>query len=288
MTDTTPVIGEGQLDFAEFRGTKVRRVLQSDEWYFSVVDVIEAVSESKTPRRYWSELKATLRKEGADDQLFDNIEQLKMPSADGKMYATDTANTETMFRIVQSIPSKKVELLKRWLARVGYERILEAQNPDIAVKRAILNYRILGYDDKWIDARMQSIATRHALTGEWSRRGVKDGPEFATLTDVVQKGTFGLGAAQHRAVKNIKKSHNLRDHMTNTELIFTMLGETATKEIAVEDDARGFVENKKAAKAGGTVAGDARIALERRLNRRVVSEHNFLPNRNQKKLGSGD
>ena len=285
MADPAPAIDEGQLDFVEFRGKQVRRVLYEDEWHFSVVDVIEAVTESPRPRQYWTDLKRKLADEGADEQVYANIVQLKMLAADGRERPTDAADTETMFRIVQSVSSKKAEPIKRWLAKVGYERILESQNPSIAIKRAIINYKILGYDDEWITQRVKSIDSRHALTSEWSKRGVKKGPEFGVLTNVVQKETFGIEVKQHRGFKGLKKAHNLRDHMTNTELALTTLGEVATKDIAVAKDAQGFGQNKNAAHAGGKVAGDARRALEEQTNKEVISNSNFLPSRNQKKLG---
>ena len=221
----SPAVAEGQLEIAEFKGKSIRKVLHNDEWYFSVVDVVEAISESKAPRRYWAQLKAKLTKEGADDQLFDNIEQLKMPSADGKSYLTDAADTESVFRLIQSIPSKKAEPFKRWLAKVGYERVLEYQNPEIAIKRAMLDYQIQGYSDEWINNRVRSILARNELTSEWSKRGIREGLEYATLTNVIQEATFGLGVQQHKDFKLLKKRHNLRDHMTDLELIFTMLGE---------------------------------------------------------------
>ena len=283
MADNVPAIGEGQFEFAEFKGKKVRRVLHNDEWHFSVVDVVEAVTESGRPGKYWNDLKTQLEKEGSD-QLSANIGKLKMPSADGKERPTDAADTETIFRILQSIPSKKAERVKRWLAKVGYERILEFQNPEIAIKRAILDYKIKGYGDEWINARVRTILSRNELTSEWGRRGVRDGKEYAALTNAIQKATFGLGVKGHRQLKSLKDHHNLRDHMTDVELIFTMLGERSTKDIAVADNALGFRENEEAAKAGGQVAGDARQALEKRTRRRVVSENNFLPKRNQKEL----
>ena len=273
------IIPEGQLEIALFKGKEIRRILHDGEWFFSVVDVIEAVTESKTPRRYWSELKAKMTREGADNQLFDKIEQLKVPSGDGKLYATDTANVETIFRIIQSVPSKKAEPFKRWLAKTGYERILEFQNPEIAIKRAVLDYKVQGYDDEWINARVRSILTRNELTGEWKKRGIKEGYEYATLTNVIQKAVFDLGIKDHKELKQLKKHHNLRDHMSDLELIFTMLGERSTKDIAIADDARGFGENEQAANAGGKVAGDARLALEKRTEKSVVSSDNFLPDK---------
>ena len=275
-TSSTPVIVEGQLEITDFKGSEIRRVLHEDEWFFSVVDVMEAVTETASPRRYWSDLKRKLASEEGFDQLYDLIVQLKMLGADGKERITDAANTETMFRIIQSVRSKKAEPFKRWLAKVGYERILEFQNPDIAIKRAVLDYKVQGRQDEWIDARVRSIMVRQDLTSEWSRRGVKEGLEYGILTNVIQEETFGVGVKGHKSIKGLKKNHNLRDHMTSTELIFTMLGERSTKDITIASDARGFPKNKVAAQKGGKVAGDARIALEKETNQLVVAQTNFL------------
>jgi DNA-damage-inducible protein D len=281
-----PTVEEGQLAIAEFKGKEIRKVLHDDEWYFSVVDVVEALADTSSPRRYWSDLKVKLANEEGFDQLYDRIVQLKMVSSDGKHYATDAADTETIFRIIQSIPSKKAETFKRWLARVGYERVLEYQNPEIAIKRAILDYRLQGYADEWINARVRSIMVRNELVGEWSKRGVREGLEYAILTNVIQEETFDLGVQAHKGRKGLKKHHNLRDHMTDTELIFTMLGERSTRDIAVASDAEGFDENEDAAREDGRVAGDAREALERKTGKRVVSSNNFLrPKGDQGTLG---
>ena len=274
---TAHIVEEGQLGVEEFKGAKVRKVFYDNEWHFSIVDVVEAVTESASPSRYWNELRTKLVKEEGFDELFDKIEKLKMPSADGKERHTEAANVETMFRIIQSIPSKKAEVFKRWLAKVGYERILEYQNPAIAVKRAILDYKLKGYDDDWIERRVQSILARQELTGEWARRGLREGQEYATLTNLIQEKTFGLGVKGHKGLKSLKDNHNLRDHMTSTELIFTMLGETSTRDIAVAIDAQGFMANRTAAENGGTVAGDARRALEKQTGKPVISRNNFLP-----------
>ena len=273
---TAQVIPEGQLAVEAFKGKKVRKVLHDNEWYFSIVDVMEAVAETASPSRYWNELKAKLVNEEGFDELFGNIEKLKMTSADGKERLTDAANTETMFRIVQSIPSKKAEPFKRWLAKVGYERILEAQNPDIAIKRAILDYKSLGRDGEWIEQRVRCLLARQDLTGVWSQRGVQ-GQEYAVLTNLIQERTFGFGVQNHKAYKSLKKSHNLRDHMTGTELALTTLAETFTKDIAVATDAQGYFPNRKAADAGGKIAGDARRKLEMETGTPVVSRSNFLP-----------
>ena len=273
---TPPTVEEGQLAIEEFKGKEIRKVLHEDEWYFSVVDVVEAVVDTSAPRRYWSDLKTKLVNEEGFDQLYDSIVQLKMTAPDGKERATDAADVETIFRIIQSIPSKKAERFKRWLARVGYERILEYQNPEVTIKRAILDYRLQGYDDEWINARVRSIMVRNELVGEWTKRGVREGTEYAILTNVIQEETFDVGVQAHKSHKGLKKHHNLRDHMTDTELIFTMLGERSTRDIAVASDAHGFRQNEDAARDGGKVAGDARKALEKKTGEKVVSDKNFL------------
>ena len=270
---------EGQLAIEEFKGASVRKVLRNDEWYFSVIDVVGALTDSSSPSRYWNELRVKLVIEEGYDDLFDNIEKVKMQGGDGKQYPTDAANVETVFRIIQSIPSKKANGFKRWLAKVGYERILEFQNPAIAIKRAIFDYKLKGYDEEWIEHRVQGILARQELTGEWARRGVKEGFEYATLTNLIQEATFGLAVQSHREVKSLSHHHNLRDHMTSTELAFTMLGETSTKDIAVATNAQGFNDNQSAANNGGKVAGDARRALELQTGQPVVSRSNFLPDR---------
>ena len=269
------LIPEGQMEMVVFRGKKVRRELHDYEWYFSVVDVIEALTDTSNPRRYWSDLKVKLTKEEGYDQLYENIVQLKMPSADGKSYNTDTANTETLFRIVQSVPSKKAEAIKRWLAKRGYERILERQNPDIAIKRAILDYKLQGRNDDWIEARVSCRLARQGLTDEWGSRGI-EGKQYAILTNLIHEKTFDLSVKQHEDYKGLKK-HKLRDHMTSTELLFTRLGEASTKDIAVARDAQGFRENEQAAQQGGQIAGNARRALQRQTGQWVVSSSNYLP-----------
>lgn len=274
-----PVVAEGQLEIVDFKGKDVRKVFHDDEWHFSVVDVIGAVAETDSPSRYWNDLKVKLVAEETGDELYDKIVKLKMPSQDGKDRPTDAANTETVFRIIQSIPSKKAEAFKRWLAKVGYERILEFQNPDIAIKRAVLDYKIKGYADEWIEARVRSILVRNELTSEWGRRGVSERQEYAVLTNVIHEETFGLGVNPHKNHKGLKKTHSLRDHMTDLELLFTALGEKSTANIAVATDAQGFQANKTAAMEGGKVAGGARRNLEQKTNKRVVSTNNHLPDK---------
>jgi DNA-damage-inducible protein D len=200
-----------------------------------------------------------------------------MPAADGKLRETDAASPETLFRIIQSIPSPKAERFKRWFAKVAYERSQEFQNPEIAIKRAMLIYQLQGRPDSWIEKRIRSIFVRKELTSEWKKRGVTKESEFALLTHVLSTRTFGIGVAAHKKYKGLKRNHGLRDHMTDLELIFTMLGEKSTKEIAEIRNAQGFDQNKASARAGGEVAGNARRGLERELNRPVVSRSNFLP-----------
>ena len=268
---------EGKTQLVLFRNEEIRKVFHKEEWYFSIVDVVRALTESRTPRRYWSDLKRKLREEEDFQQLYEKIVQLPITSSDGKDYRTDTVDTETLFRIVQSISSKKAEPFKKWLAKVGYERIQEIQNPEIAIKRAILTYKSKGYDDEWINARIQTIASRKELTDEWVKRGIKEGFQYALLTDAISKGTFGIGTKKHKKLKELKKSHNLRDHMTSLELALTMLGETTTVEITKTLNPTGLEQNKQVAKQGGEVAGKAREDIEKRINKPVLSGDNYLP-----------
>jgi hypothetical protein len=260
---------------AVFKGKKIRKIIHNDEWYFSIIDIIEVLTKSSNPRRYWSDLKVKLFENEGYSQLYEKIVQLKLESSDGKKYFTDTANTETIFRIIQSIPSPKAEPFKRWLAKVGYERIKEIEDPELATKRTRAIYKAKGYPDSWIEKRMRGIAIRDKLTSEWEKRGIREGKEYAILTSEISEATFGLKPSEHKKLKDLKKE-NLRDHMSDLELVFSMLGEASTTEIAVQKDAKGFKENKKAAKAGGEIAGNARRELEKKSGRRVVSSSNFL------------
>lgn len=261
---------------AVFQDKAIRRTLHEGEWWFSVIDVIEVLTDSNIPRRYWSDLKRKLAGEGAKDQLYEKIVQLKLPAPDGKMRETDCANTETLFRIIQSIPSSKAEPFKRWLAQVGYERIQEIEDPERGTQRTRELYKAKGYPDAWIEKRMRSIAIREQLTGEWQNRGIQQEKEFAILTAEITRATFGMTPSEYKQHKNLKRE-NLRDHMTDLELIFSMLGEASTTEITTTKNAQGFKENKKAAQAGGKIAGDARKQLELESGRKVVSKENFLP-----------
>ncbi len=242
---------------AIFKGKQIRKTVFNDEWYFSIVDIVDTLTDSSSPRRYWSDLKKKLIEDEGFDQLYEKIVQLKMESKDGKKYLTDTANTETLFRIIQSIPSPKAEPFKRWLAKVGYERVQEIEDPELATKRTRALYKAKGYPEDWIEKRMRGISIREQLTNEWEKRGVKEEKEYAILTAEISEAAFGVKPSEHKKLKNLKKE-NLRDHMSDLELIFNMLGEASTTEISVQKDAQGFNQNKEAAKAGGKIAGNAR------------------------------
>jgi hypothetical protein len=256
-----------------FQEKGIRRTWHNEEWWFAVIDIIEVLSESSRPRKYWSDLKKKLQEEGLI-QLSDIIGQLKIESSDGKKYKTDCANTEGMFRIIQSIPSPKAEPFKQWLAKVGYERIQEIENPELAAERARQYYKELGYSDEWIAKRLQSIEVRGELTDEWKLRGVKEGLEYSILTAEISEATFGMKPSEYRKFKGLKRE-NLRDHMTNLELIFTMLSEETTKQRAVEKDAKGFDENKKVAIEGGKITGKTLDTYEKETGNKVVSDKNF-------------
>ncbi len=268
-----------------FQDKKIRRIWYNQEWFFSVVDVVEALTDSSNSRRYWSDLKRQIE-ETEGFELYEKIVQLKLESSDGKKYATDCANTENMFRIIQSIPSKKAEPFKRWLAKVGYERIQEIENPELGQDRIKEYYELKGYPKEWIDKRLRGIAIRQELTEEWSKRGVEEKREYAILTNEISKATFGVGIHDHKGIKGLDskfKNQNLRDHMTDLELIFNMLGEASTTEITKKKDAQGFVENKSVAKEGGKIAGDARKKLEQKTEESVVCEKNYLHTTNKKR-----
>ena len=257
-----------------FQEKEIRRVWHDEQWLFSIVDVIEVLTGSPRPRKYWNALKTKLTDEGFSE-LSQNMGQLKMPSADGKNYKTDVANTQTILRLIMSIPSPKAEPFKQWMAQVGQERIEEIENPELGIERVKEIYRAKGYPDEWIDMRIQSIEVRKQLTDEWQKRDVQEGREYAILTAEIAKATFGLTPTEHKDLKGLERQ-NLRDHMTTLELIFTQLGEEMTRKLAVENDAQGFNQNTIAAKKGGLAAGDARKAAEKRTGVKVVSADNFL------------
>jgi len=252
-----------------FQDKKIRRIWYNNEWYFSVVDVIEALTDSPSPRQYWGVLKSR------ESQLLTICLQLKLTAEDGKLRETDCANTKDLFRIIQSIPSRKAEPFKLWLAKVGYERVQEIENPELAQKRMKEIYKAKGYSEDWIEKRVRGIAVRDELTDEWKKRGVEERKEFAILTAEISKATFGLTPSEYQQFKGLKKE-NLRDHMNDLELIFSMLGERATTEIARTKNAKGFEENKNAAIKGGNIAGEAREKLEVETKRKVVSSENYL------------
>jgi len=259
---------------ALFKGKQIRRTLHHDEWWFSVVDVVGALTDSVNPRDYWFKMKIRLKdEEGAE--LSTICRQLKLESSDGKKYKTDCADAEGVFRIIQSIPSPKAEPFKRWLAKVGFERVQEIENPELATKRTRLLYKLKGYSDDWIEKRMRGIAIREELTEEWQNRGAKDDKDYEILTAQISRAAFGVTPNEYKKLKGLKRE-NLRDHMDDFELIFTMLGERATTEIHRTEDSKGVPKLKADAKAGGKIAGNARKALEKRLKRPIVSEHNYL------------
>jgi DNA-damage-inducible protein D len=274
-----------ETKIAVFKGKGIRKTIHKDEWWFSLVDVCEVLTESPDPGAYWRKLKQRLKKEGSQVVTF--CHGLKLEAPDGKMRETDCANTEGMFRIIQSIPSPKAEPFKRWLAKVGYERVQEIENPELATKRTKALYKAKGYSDDWIEKRMRGIAIREELTDEWKKRKVKEEAEYAILTAEISKATFGLTPSQYKRLKGLKRE-NLRDHMNDLELIFSMLGEAATTEITRNRDAQGFIENKQTAIEGGTIAGDARKALETKSRKKVVSKQNYLNQPQNKKLLKGE
>ena len=264
-----------------FKGNKIRRIIYNNEWWFSIIDIIEVLTETERPRKYWSDLKQKLIKEGYIE-VSDNIGQLKMEAPDGKMRETDCANTETIFRIIQSIPSPKVEPLKRWLSKVGYERMQEIENPELATKRTRLLYKLKGYSDDWIEKRMRGIAIREELTDEWKKRGAKEQQDYEILTAEISKATFGVTPSEYKKLKGLKRE-NLRDHMDDFELIFNMLGERSTTEIHRNENSQGIPKLKNDAKAGGDIAGGARKQLEKKLGKSIISKQNYLTDK-QKSL----
>lgn len=252
-----------------FQEKQVRRVWHNDEWVFSVIDVVGILTDSIDPRGYWKNLKHR------EPQLVSNCYQLKLPSSDGKSYKSDCANTEGLLRIIMSVPSPKAEPFKLWLAQVGAERIADIENPELMTERQAELYRAKGYPDEWITWRMKSIEVRKQLTDEWKNRGVTEGHEYSILTAEIAKATFGVTPVQHGKIKGLADKDNLRDHMTNLELIFTALGEESTRAIAESHNAQGFNENHEAAQRGGKIAGDARKRLEKQTGKKVVVANNY-------------
>ena len=280
MTEELPADSQGKM--IVFGAKKLRRIWHQEQWYFSVVDIIGALTDSDNPRNYWNVMKARELKQSAV-QLYTLCVQLKLTSADGKAYKTDCVNTEAAFRIIQSIPSPRAEPFKRWLAKVGYERVQEVENPELAQQRMKELYKQKGYPDDWIEKRVRGIAVRDELTGEWRKRGIQEQKDFAILSAEISKATFGLTPTDYKKLKGLKRE-NLRDHMSDLELIFAMLGEAATTEIARNKDARGFAPNKQAAQEGGSVAGSARRHLEAKSGKRIVTRKNYLIEKPRPKL----
>lgn len=259
-----------------FEAKKVRSHYDAEKeiWYFSVIDVIQILTDSTIPKRYWTDLKKKLNNEGSE--AYDKIVQLKMLAEDGKNRLTDTADTETLLRLIQSIPSPKAEPFKQWLAKVGYERMQELADPAQSLDRARENWQKLGRSEKWIQQRMTGQETRNKLTDYWKESGVEKKDEFAMLTNIIHQEWTGLSVKNHKEIKGLK-NQNLRDHMTEAELIFTALAELSTRQIAETDEAKGLLENAKASKKGGAIAKNARLALEEKTGKSVVTGENFLP-----------
>lgn len=265
-----------------FEGQNIRRIWDADKelWYFSVVDIVQVLTQSERPRKYWDDLKRKLGNEGS--QLSDKIGQLKMVAEDGKMRDTDVLDTENILRLVQSVPSPKAEPFKLWLAKVGYERLEETADPELAIHRALKTYLQKGYTTSWINQRLKSIEIRKDLTDEWENRGVKEGIEFAILTDEITQAWTGMTTKQYKNLKGLKKE-SLRDNMTNMELVLNMLAETATTEISKKRQPKTFTDNKKVANVGGTIAGNARKEIESKTKKKVITKKR-IENKSIKKL----
>ena len=264
-----------------FKGKGIRKILYHGEWWFSVVDTVEALTDSNKPSVYWSVMKSRVEKE-EKIELFTFCKQLKLLAPDGKMRETDCANTEGIFRIIQSIPSPKAEPFKRWLAKVGYERVQEIENPEMATKRTRMLYKLKGYSEDWIEKRMRGIVIREELTDEWKNRGARDQRDYEILTAEISKATFGVTPSEYKKLKGLKRE-NLRDHMDDFELIFNMLGERATTEIHRAENTKSVAKLRDDAKFGGEIAGGARKKLEARLGRPIVTKENFLKTPESKK-----
>ena len=272
MSENLPADSQGKI--IVFGSNQIRRAWVDGEWFFAMVDVIAALTDSENPRDYWYRLKQR-EKAGGGIELSTLCRQLKLKSSDGKSYGTECANTQNAFRLIQSIPSPKAEPFKQWLAKVGYERVQEIENPELAQQRMRELYKAKGYPADWIEKRVRGIAVRDELTGEWRNRGISTEQNFAILTAEISKATFGLTPSDYKRLKGLKRE-NLRDHMSDLELIFTMLGEAATTEIARNQNAMGLIPNKIAARDGGNVAGNARRQLEGKSGRKVVTRNNYL------------
>jgi len=271
-----------ETKIAIFKGKEIRKTLFQGEWWFSVVDVIEALTDSSNPNDYWYKMKIRVKDE-SEIELSTNCRQLKLISSDGKKYETDCADTENLFRIIQSIPSPKAEPFKRWLAKVGYERVQEIEDPELATKRTRILYKLKGYPDSWIEKRMRGIAIREELTDEWQKRGAQEQRDYEILTAEISKASFGVTPSEYKKLKGLKRE-NLRDHMDDFELIFTMLGERSTTEIHHQEESQGIPKLKSDAHRGGRIAGNARKELEKELGRSIVSKQNYLPSNPTRKI----
>ncbi len=258
---------------ALFQKKEIRKIIHNGDWWFSVIDVCGALTDSVDAGAYWRKLKQRLKEENSE--VVTDCHGLKLKAPDGKMRETDCANTEGIFRIIQSIPSPKAEPFKRWLAKVGYERIQEIENPELATKRTRALYKVKGYSEDWIEKRMRGIAIREELTDEWKKRGAESQVDYSILTAEISKAAFGMTPSEYKKMKSLKRE-NLRDHMTDLELIFSMLGERATTEITQTNDTKGFGNLKKDAKSGGKIAGDAKKALEKKTGKKVSTDENYL------------
>lgn len=266
---------ENKKYLAIFEGNQIRRFWDEDKelWFFSIIDVVSVLTGSTIPKRYWSDLKIKLNNEGSE--VYEKIVRLKLLSSDGKMRETDAADTETLFRLIQSIPSPNAEPFKLWLARVGYERLEETADPELAINRALKTYLKKGYTSEWVNLRLKSIEIRKDLTDEWEDRGVKEGLEFAILTNEITKAWTGMTTKEYKRLKNLKKE-NLRDNMTNMELVLNMLAETATTEISKVKKPDTFSKNKQVAREGGEIAGSARKNIEAKTGKKVITSKRHL------------
>jgi len=267
---------ERQKKIILFEDKKIRRTWNKDlgEWFYSIVDIIGVLTQSPTPRQYWGKLK---QREFLELETSPIWVQLKLIAEDGKLRNTDCANTKNIFRLIQSIPSKRAEPFKQWLAQLGQERLDEIENPELAQNRVKEYYELKGYPKDWIDKRLRGIAIRQELTDEWSERGVSEGKDFAILTNEISKATFGVGIGEHKKLKNVvNPKQNLRDHMTDWELILSMVGEKATTDITKSNESQGFNECSESAKQGGNIARNTRLELEEKTGKKIVSDKNFL------------
>jgi DNA-damage-inducible protein D len=274
-------MAEQSTQIALFNGKEIRKTIHNDEWWFSVSDVVEALTDSRDAKQY---IKRIRSRDSELDSYWGTIcTPLEMATKDGKQRQINCANTEGLFRIIQSIPSPKAEPFKRWLAKVGYERIQEIEDPELATQRTRALYKAKGYPDAWIEKRMRGIAIREELTDEWKNRGLSEQKDYAILTAEISKAAFGVTPSEYKKLKGLQRQ-NLRDHMNDLELIFSMLGEAATTEITRNRDTQGFDENKQAAIEGGSVAGTARKELESKSGKKVVTGQNYLPKKPARKL----